>query len=119
MNETSPASMAAPGEPRPCRACRTRFTPGKAGGFGEHCGRCQKAIRDGRKPGPRLRQPRGQAKRAIKSYLRPELADLLTPELLAQYRMTRPGDLLALAVARLLGRPDLEPMKTPKEGAAE
>lgn len=112
-----PCPTAKPGEPRQCRTCPDLFTPGKAGGYGEQCGRCHAAERDGRTPGPRIRQPRGEPRVPVKGRVRPELKKLITPAALAGWRVRSEGELVELALARLFGREDLEPTRLSKADA--
>ena len=73
------------GEPKKCKTsgCGAMFLPGKTG-WGDHCSRCQAALKEGKKPGPRERLPPGEGRVPVKSYLRPELKNKITPELLAK-----------------------------------
>lgn len=101
-----------PGEPRPCSVaeCRTLFVPGKTGADGR-CYRCYHSRAAGRPEGGRQRQPRGQAKVAMKGYVKPDLANLVTNDILAVFGVKTQGELVELALARLLGREDLGPAK--------
>lgn len=102
-----------PGEPRPCKGCKAPYIPGVAGGFGEHCRRCNNFIKKRKPiPGQRVRQPRGKAKQRLRPFVHPDMLAALTPELLAAYRVKTQAEFLVLAAARLLGRPEWEPKKT-------
>lgn len=110
------ATAPAPGEPRPCKACKEPFTPGVGGAYGEHCNRCNRAMARGETPGPRLRQPRGQAKVRVKAYVHPDMAAALTPEQLDAYAVKNLGDFLVQSAARRLRQKKWEPVQPKKRG---
>lgn len=106
----------APGQPRPCKGCKEPFTPGEAGGYGDHCNRCNKARGRGEKPGPRQRQPPGRAKVVTKTRVHPDMVAALMPDVLASYGVKNLGDFLVQSGARRLRRKEWEPRKVKKGG---
>lgn len=93
-------------------SCGAVFIPGQGKGWGvrdgkPYCARCQKAVKDGRTPGPRIRNPPGQERKVKKTSIRSELLELVTTGVLATERVASVEKLLAKLLAVHLKRPEL------------
>lgn len=93
-------------------SCGATFVPGQGKGWGvrdgkPYCARCQKAMKDGRTPGPRIRNPPGQKRTVKKAAIRDELLKLVTTEVLAAQQVASVEKLLAKLLAVHLQRPEL------------
>lgn len=101
----------------PCKtgpACGERFDPKLEGARG-YCNRCRMAKARGREPGPRRHQPPGKAKVRLRTSVLPELAALITPDVLAANNVTSSHELLEVALAAFLGRKELVSKRVRKE----
>jgi len=113
--QTQEAEPRQPGATITCStgpSCGAVFVPGQGKGWGvrdgkPYCARCQKAIKDGRTPGPRIRNPPGQKRTVKKTAIQDELLKLVTPEVLAAQQVASVEKLLAKLLAVHLQRPEL------------
>lgn len=89
-----------------CKTCPTLYVAGTNGGSG-HCSRCLQLRRRGKAPGARVYQPRGKAKVGMWTSVLPDLYALITKDALQRFSVPGERELLELALATLLERPDL------------
>lgn len=85
--------------------CGTRYDPTKEGSKGR-CNRCRMAKARGKRPGPRQRQPPGEARVELRGTVHPELHSLMKKALAANGVRDEWG-LVEKLVADKFGRLDL------------